>query len=89
MAGLNPAQVIRIATFNAAVFLGKSEQLGSIEVGKLADLVLLNADPLADIDNAENIALVMKNGAIVDESRLPLAGGPRPRRFPAAPGART
>jgi imidazolonepropionase-like amidohydrolase len=82
MAGLKPAQVIQIATFNAAVFLGKSQELGSIEVGKLADLVLLNADPLAEIDSTEDIALVMKNGTVLDESRLPLAGGSQPRRYP-------
>jgi imidazolonepropionase-like amidohydrolase len=82
-AGLTPAQVLRIATHNGAVFLGKAEDMGSVEEGKLADLVLLNADPLADIDNTRAIALVMKGGTIVDESALPLAGGPARRRYPA------
>ncbi len=82
-AGLTPAQVIRIATHNGAVFLGKAEDMGSVEEGKLADLLLLNADPLKDIDNTKAIALVMKGGRIVDESTLPLAGGPARRRFPA------
>jgi imidazolonepropionase-like amidohydrolase len=82
-AGLSPAQVIKIATHNGAVFLGKADDLGSVEEGKLADLVLLNADPLKDIDNTRALALVMKNGAIIDESTLPLAGGPVKRRFPA------
>jgi imidazolonepropionase-like amidohydrolase len=52
-------------------------------VGKLADLVLLKKNPLADIDNTKAIAFVMKGGAIVDERSLPLAGGPQPRRWPA------
>jgi hypothetical protein len=80
-AGLTPLQVIKIATHNGAVFLGKADDMGSVEEGKLADLVLLNADPLADIDNTKAIALVMKGGKIIDESTLPLAGGRQPRRF--------
>ena len=80
-AGLTPAQVIKIATHNGAVFLGKADDMGSVEEGKLADLVLLNADPLKDIDNTRAIALVMKNGRIIDESTLPLAGGPVKRRY--------
>lgn len=79
--GLSTAQVIRIATLNAATFLGKEEELGSVMPGKLADLLLLDADPLADIDNARRIAWVMKGGAIVDESRLTLAGGPQAKRY--------
>ncbi len=80
-AGLTPAQVIRIATHNGAVFLGKADDMGSVEEGKLADLVLLNADPLADIDNTKAIALLMKGGTIVDESKLPLAGGAIKKRY--------
>ncbi len=55
--------------------------MGSVEEGKLADLVLLNADPLADIDNTKTIALVMKGGRIIDESALPLAGGRIKKRY--------
>jgi imidazolonepropionase-like amidohydrolase len=80
-AGLSPLEVIKIATHNGAVFLGKADDMGSVEPAKLADLVLLNADPLKDIDNTKAIAFVMKNGRIIDESRLPLAGGPQPRRY--------
>jgi imidazolonepropionase-like amidohydrolase len=80
-AGLTPAQVIEIATHNGAVFLGKADDMGSVEEGKLADLVLLNADPLKDIDNTKAIALVMKGGRIIDESALPMAGGPVKRRY--------
>lgn len=83
-AGIAPFDVIRIATYNSAVFLGKSDQLGSVQAGRLADLVLLNADPGANIDNAKSIAFVMKNGEIIDESKLPLAGGKQRPRFTAA-----
>ena len=80
-AGISPLDVIKIATHNGAVLLGKADTLGSVEPGKLADLVLLNADPAASIDNVKQIAWVMKSGQIVDESKLPLAGGKQPRRF--------
>jgi imidazolonepropionase-like amidohydrolase len=80
-AGIAPLDVVRIATYNSAVFLGKADQLGSVDTGKFADLVLLNKDPAADINNLKSIAFVMKNGQIIDESRLPLAGGRQQRRF--------
>jgi imidazolonepropionase-like amidohydrolase len=80
-AGISPLDVIQIATYNSAVFLGKADQLGSVEAGKLADLVLLSKDPTADINNAKSIVFVMKNGQLIDESQLPLAGGKQKRRF--------
>ena len=80
-AGISPLNVIQIATYNSAVFLGKADQLGSLEAGKLADLVLLSKDPTVDINNAKSIVFVMKNGQLVDESQLPLAGGRQKRRF--------
>src|SRR5450755_745307 len=80
-AGISPLDTLRIATYNSAVFIGKADQLGSVEAGKLADLVLLSKDPTTDINHAKSIAFVMKNGQLVDESQLPLAGGKQRRRF--------
>ena len=71
-AGIAPLDVIRIATLNSARFLGKEGQLGSIEEGKFADMVLLNADPSEDINNAKEIHLVIKNGSIIDRKKLGL-----------------
>jgi imidazolonepropionase-like amidohydrolase len=71
-AGITPFEVIKIATLNAAIFLGREEDLGSIEVGKLADLVLLDADPSADIGNVKRTAMVVKGGAFVDRGGLDL-----------------
>lgn len=70
--GVPPLNAIRIATLNSARFLGRERDLGSIEEGKIADLVLLEADPLDDINNAKRVNLVIKNGAIIDRGKLDL-----------------
>jgi imidazolonepropionase-like amidohydrolase len=70
--GIPALEAIRIGTLNAAIFLGKERELGSIEEGKLADMVLLAADPLADIRNAERIDMVIKGGRVIDLSKLDL-----------------
>src|SRR6202012_5932516 len=89
-AGIKPFDILTIATHNGAVLLGKADTLGSVEPGKFADLLLLNADPTADIENVKKIAWVMKAGEIVDESKLPMAGGQQKRRVtpskPSVPG---
>jgi imidazolonepropionase-like amidohydrolase len=76
--GIPALEAIRIGTLNAAIFLGKERDMGSIEVGKLADMVLLSADPLADIANAATIDTVIKGGRIVDRDALDLPANRRP-----------
>ena len=71
-AGIPASEIIRIATLNGAKFLGKDRDMGSIEEGKIADMVLLSADPTVDINNAKKILEVFKGGEIVDRSRLSL-----------------
>jgi imidazolonepropionase-like amidohydrolase len=61
-AGFTPLEALQTATLNPARFLGMEEQLGTIEKGKLADLVLLNGNPLEDISNTQKIAAVIVNG---------------------------
>lgn len=61
-AGLTPAEALRAATIGPAEFLGLSKNSGAIEVGKQADLVLLDADPLSDIRNTQRIRGVILNG---------------------------
>jgi imidazolonepropionase-like amidohydrolase len=70
--GVSPADAIVIATRNAARLLGRLDEIGTIEAGKLADLVLLDADPTADINHAKRISLVIKNGVVVDRAALDL-----------------
>jgi hypothetical protein len=61
-AGLTPMQALRAATYNPARFLGMSDSVGTIEKGKLADFVLLDANPLDDIRHTQRIRAVVANG---------------------------
>jgi imidazolonepropionase-like amidohydrolase len=63
--GLTPLQALQTATLNPAMVLNKTADLGTIEPGKLADLVLLAADPLADIHNTQRIVAVVVNGKLL------------------------
>jgi serine-type D-Ala-D-Ala carboxypeptidase/endopeptidase len=63
-AGLTPLEALRTATLNPARVLGLTESLGTIEVGKLADLVLLDSSPLADIRNTQRIRAVIADGQL-------------------------
>jgi predicted amidohydrolase YtcJ len=69
--GMTPMQAIVAATANGAGAAFRSRDLGTIEKGKVADLVLLEADPLADIHNIEKISAVVAQGRIVDLGSLP------------------
>ena len=69
-AGLPTSVVLKAATINGATALGIEERLGSIKVGKLADLVIVNGDPVDDIKAARNITLVIKEGVVHDPAAL-------------------
>ncbi|AQQ67321.1 Xaa-Pro dipeptidase [Microbulbifer agarilyticus] len=62
--GMTPLQALQASTINAAELLGKQEDLGSIRVGKLADLVAVSGNPLEDISVMENVQFVMKDGKV-------------------------
>ena len=68
--GLTPMQALQAATRNAARFLKLQNSLGTIEQGKIADLVLLDADPLDDITNTRRISAVVANGRYLSEFEL-------------------
>jgi len=81
--GLTPMEALRTATLEPAEYLGLADSLGTVAPGRLADLILLDADPLADIRNTRRIAAVVADGRLIDSAartRLlerPRAGTPR------------
>ena len=69
-AGLTPMQALQAATKLPAEFLGKLQTQGTIEQGKIADLLLLDANPLDDIHNTQKIRAVILRGKLLDRSFL-------------------
>ncbi|MES2150158.1 MAG: amidohydrolase family protein [Pseudomonadota bacterium] len=69
-AGFSPLEAIRIGTLNGARYLGREARIGSIEVGKQADLVVLRGDPSRRIADVENVELVFKDGVGFDPAKL-------------------
>jgi imidazolonepropionase-like amidohydrolase len=69
-AGLSPLEAIHAGSGGAARILGADGDLGTIEVGKRADLILLDADPLADIRNTRRIWQVVQDGHLVDRAAI-------------------
>ncbi|MBS1503156.1 MAG: amidohydrolase family protein, partial [Bacteroidetes bacterium] len=68
--GMTPLQAIRCATINGASYLGMEKEIGSLEQGKLADLIVLNDNPLDDIRNSQKIKYVMVNGRLYDADSM-------------------
>ena len=79
--GAKPIEVLRAATIGSAEVIGRSTDIGSLEKGKFADLLIFDADPLADIANVEKLGWVMKNGRLYDAATLAEAW-PRQRALP-------
>ncbi|MEO8746072.1 MAG: amidohydrolase family protein [Rhodanobacter sp.] len=69
-AGFTPEQAIQIASLNGARFMGEGKEIGSIEPGKAADLVLIKGNPASDIKDIENVVLVFKDGVGYDPAKL-------------------
>lgn len=80
--GMSPLEALKAATSTPATALGYSADIGTIEEGKLADLVILNANPLDDIGNTDEIDRVVLNGRIYDAKTMNEEGGkPRPKYY--------
>jgi imidazolonepropionase-like amidohydrolase len=65
-------EALQTATLNAAMYLGITDGFGTVEAGKYADLVLLEANPLSDINNTRKIAAVIVGGRLIEKEELQL-----------------
>ena len=72
--GMTSLEAIRSGTLSGAQYLGMDADLGSIEKGKLADLIVLDKNPLDNIQNSESVRFVMKNGRLYDGQRMDEVG---------------
>ena len=82
LGGATPLEAIRNATLNPAHYLGLDHDLGSLEVGKLADLVIIDGNPLADIRQSDRVVQVMQNGRLYDAATLDEVAPRQVRRAP-------
>jgi Tol biopolymer transport system component/imidazolonepropionase-like amidohydrolase len=80
--GMTPMEAIRCATINGARYIGLDKDLGSLEPGKLADLVVMERNPLEDIHNSESIQYVMVNGRLFDAATMDQIGNHPSKRAP-------
>lgn len=69
-AGMSNLQAIKVATYHGAYFLGMQDDLGSLEEGKIADLLVINTNPLDDIENTLDMMYVMKDGKLYEAATL-------------------
>lgn len=81
--GMKPLDVLRVATLNGAQAIGFGQDLGSLEAGKLADLIVLDKDPLFDLKHTNTVRWVMKNGELFEGDTLKQMW-PAERALPAA-----
>jgi len=80
--GMTPHQALRSATLTGAHYLGLDRDLGSLEAGKLADLIVIDGDPLADIRTSEKVWRVVQNGRVYDGATLDQLGNHPKKREP-------
>ncbi|MDZ7344502.1 MAG: amidohydrolase family protein, partial [candidate division KSB1 bacterium] len=70
-AGMPPMEAIKSATYHGAKLLGKLDDLGTLEAGKIADLIAVDADPLRDITALQRVSFVMKDGVVYKNEKRP------------------
>jgi imidazolonepropionase-like amidohydrolase len=80
--GMTPLQALRCATLNGAHYLGMDRDLGSLKAGKLADVIVLEKNPLQDIQNSESVRYTIINGRMFDARTMDEIGNHPSKRKP-------
>jgi imidazolonepropionase-like amidohydrolase len=80
--GMSNMEALRAATINGAEYLGMESELGSIKVGKIADLIVIDGNPLDNIRETENVIYTMVNGRLYDSSTMNEVGNYDVKRTP-------
>jgi imidazolonepropionase-like amidohydrolase/Tol biopolymer transport system component len=80
--GMTNHEALRAATLNGAIYLGMDKEIGSLEVGKLADLIVLDKNPLEEITNSEYVRYTMLNGRLYDSATMNEIGNRMQERLP-------
>ena len=80
--GMSNMEVLKTATINPATTFGMEQQLGSIKEGKLADLIVIDGDPLADIRVTDKVTYTMVNGKLFDAETMNELNGDKEKRKP-------
>jgi len=80
--GMSNHQALKAATINGAMYIGMDKEIGSLKAGKLADLIVIDGNPLADIYTTEKIVYTMVNGRLYDAEHMNEIGNHRKNRVP-------
>ena len=80
--GMSNLEALKAATINSAEYIGAGEDIGSLKVGKLADLIVMDKNPLENIENTESIKMVMVNGRLYDTDTMNEIGNNPKERLP-------
>ncbi len=82
LGGMSNHEALKVATINGANYIGMGDHIGSLEPGKLADLIVIDGNPLDDLYDSENVVYTMVNGRLFDSATMNETGNHPRERLP-------